>query len=646
MHHPAPPYGPQHGYGYAFPHPPPPDPPELPAKASAWPRWPWWYGPAAMGVGLIATLIVVGVMGGLRGGGRDRDPEDANGFLQIATVIQQLIFVGVAVFFASRTERPRAWHFGLRRTRFWRTIGWAALGFLAYWVFAIVYGALLQPDAEQETLESLGTDESTLWLIGAGLLVIVAAPIAEEIFFRGFFYRALRTRLPIVAAALVDGAIFGVIHYENPDTLVILPVLAALGVIFCLVYEKTGSLFPVIGAPRPQQLPRLRRRDRGMGRGGRHRGAHDRRLHAGATAPAGTYSGARLRPNRVQPRQTRVGADGMGQNGSHMRTRSLLLALLDPARRRGRSRASAATGSRDPPPTTTPTPSPAEAKLSVGVASLSDRRKRWVLAGQALVASGRIDPYVAGEKVTLELYRGKKRLGRRTVEVKDKGRFTTTFNAVKKPGSYFVRARHAGTDKQKAANSERANFGAVRSSSGSGSNGQHVRLLQIGLRKLAYVAPLNGRHDGATGRAVMAFRKVNGMSRTFSANTNVMRALFAGRGGYRLRFPKAGKHAEADLSRAVLVLAERGKAVRIYHTSPGKPSTPTVRGSFRVYRRSPGTNSHGMVHSAYFIRGYAVHGYNSVPAYPASHGCLRVPIPNARSIYNWFTMGTRIDVYA
>jgi hypothetical protein len=280
---------------------------------------------------------------------------------------------------------------------------------------------------------------------------------------------------------------------------------------------------------------------------------------------------------------------------------------------------------------------------------MSDRKKRWVLAGQPLVASGRLDPFVAGEKVTVELYKGKKRIGRRTVEVRDDkghGKFTVSFGAVKKPGSYFVRARHEGTDKQQAADSERANFGAVRSSSGSGSSGQHVRLLQIGLRRLAYVAPLNGRHDAATGRAVMAFRKVNGMSRTFSANTNVMRALFARRGGYKLRFPKAGRHAEADLSRAVLVLADKGKPIRIYHTSPGAPATPTVRGSFRVYRRQPGTNAKGMVHSAYFIRGYAVHGYASVPAYPASHGCLRVPVPNARSIFNWFTMGTRIDVYA
>ena len=302
------------------------------------------------------------------------------------------------------------------------------------------------------------------------------------------------------------------------------------------------------------------------------------------------------------------------------------------------------------PPSTQPPPGqPQDAKLSVGVASVGDRGRRWVLAGERLVASGRLDPYVAGEKVVVELYRGRKRIGRRTVEVRDEaghGRFTVTFGAVKSPGSYFVRAKHAGTDRQKGATSERARIGAVRASSGMGSSGQHVRLLQLRLRRLAYVTPVNGRHDSATGRAVMAFRKVNGMSRTFSANRNVMRALFAGRGGYRLRFPKAGKHAEVDLSRAVLVLAERGRPVRIYHASPGKPSTPTVRGTFRVYRRSPGTNSHGMVHSAYFIRGYAVHGYASVPAFPASHGCVRVPIPNARSIYDWMTMGTRIDVYA
>jgi lipoprotein-anchoring transpeptidase ErfK/SrfK len=79
--------------------------------------------------------------------------------------------------------------------------------------------------------------------------------------------------------------------------------------------------------------------------------------------------------------------------------------------------------------------------------------------------------------------------------------------------------------------------------------------------------------------------------------------------------------------------------------SSGKPSTPTVIGRFRVYTKEFGTNTHGMVDSSYFIRGYAIHGYAEVPTYAASHGCLRVPIPNAAAIYGWVTLGMPVDVY-
>ena len=68
-------------------------------------------------------------------------------------------------------------------------------------------------------------------------------------------------------------------------------------------------------------------------------------------------------------------------------------------------------------------------------------------------------------------------------------------------------------------------------------------------------------------------------------------------------------------------------------------------GSFRFYRKDFGTNALGMVHSSYFIRGYAIHGFASVPNYPASHGCLRVPIPNALSIFNWIDIGDPIFTY-
>jgi lipoprotein-anchoring transpeptidase ErfK/SrfK len=145
---------------------------------------------------------------------------------------------------------------------------------------------------------------------------------------------------------------------------------------------------------------------------------------------------------------------------------------------------------------------------------------------------------------------------------------------------------------------------------------------------------------------VIAFRKTNRMTRTGgNISSKGFAMLLNGRGGFKLRYPNAGKHVEADLSRQVLVLARGGKPERIYHTSSGKPSTPTVVGTFHFYRKSPGTNAKGMVHSSYFIRGYAIHGYVSVPTGPASHGCLRVPIPNARSIFDWVRLGDRIDVY-
>jgi lipoprotein-anchoring transpeptidase ErfK/SrfK len=70
-----------------------------------------------------------------------------------------------------------------------------------------------------------------------------------------------------------------------------------------------------------------------------------------------------------------------------------------------------------------------------------------------------------------------------------------------------------------------------------------------------------------------------------------------------------------------------------------------VFGTYRFYLKTPGTNAKGMVHSSYFIRGYAIHGYASVPAYPASHGCLRVPIPNAAQIYSWVDIGDPIYLY-
>ena len=171
-------------------------------------------------------------------------------------------------------------------------------------------------------------------------------------------------------------------------------------------------------------------------------------------------------------------------------------------------------------------------------------------------------------------------------------------------------------------------------------------MLQRGLKRLGYAGfSVTGYYGPGTARAVLAFHKVNHMPRIGFASRVVFQKVFERRGSFRLKYPRAGKHVEADLSRQVLVLARNGRPERIYHTSSGKASTPTVLGSFRVYRKDAGTNSHGMVHSSYFIGGYAIHGYHSVPTYPASHGCLRVPIPSAWNIFTWVDYGDRVFVY-
>ena len=226
--------------------PPPPDRPERPDGVERGPRWPALFALGGFVAGTLGTFLLVGIIAALLG--LDADAESP-AFVIVGTLAQAIVFVATAVAFASLVAKPKAWHFGLRGTRFWPALGWAALGIVAFYIVSAAYSPLVPEDVEQTVTEDLGADESTLGLISAGVMVMVVAPVAEEFFFRGFFYRALRTRFSVAAAAIIDGLLFGVIHYnfEGAEALLLVPPLALLGVIFCLVYEKTGSLFPVIG---------------------------------------------------------------------------------------------------------------------------------------------------------------------------------------------------------------------------------------------------------------------------------------------------------------------------------------------------------------------------------------------------------------
>jgi hypothetical protein len=301
-------------------------------------------------------------------------------------------------------------------------------------------------------------------------------------------------------------------------------------------------------------------------------------------------------------------------------------------------------------PTTpvTPPPTPAAGKATLSVeGGLATKKTRYFAPSQEVVVRGVVKPYVRGEVLTLyAIRRGKaSKQVRRTV--RGRGRYEFRFK-VGNPGPVRLVVKHRSTGAQEAFRTRDQTIQVVSWSAGQGDRGTKVTLLQRGLVKLGFATPVTGYFDSLTANGVNAFRKTNGLGRDGYAISSVYAMALRGEGAYKLRYPNSGthgKHVEFDWSRQVLVLADRGKPYRVYHVSSGKPSTPTVFGSYRFYRKEPGTNSHGMVHSSYFIGGYAIHGYASVPNYAASHGCLRVPIPSALSIFNWIDIGDPIYTY-
>jgi uncharacterized protein len=217
-----------------------PNPPELPAAAR--PPWPPWYAPVALLATFVAiTFAALPVLPLILISGLS-DTLGAIALLVLA-LLQDGVFVGAAVLFASFKRSPRAWHFGARATPFWSTVGWTVLA------FALMLGGevgLIELFGIDDTdLEQLG-DLSPLAAVAIAIVVVVLAPVAEEIFFRAFFYRALRTRLRVWSASLITGAVFASVHLQYYTEPALLLIIAAFGVGQCLLYERTGSLFAVI----------------------------------------------------------------------------------------------------------------------------------------------------------------------------------------------------------------------------------------------------------------------------------------------------------------------------------------------------------------------------------------------------------------
>ncbi len=309
-----------------------------------------------------------------------------------------------------------------------------------------------------------------------------------------------------------------------------------------------------------------------------------------------------------------------------------------------------------PPPTPVPTPAapapavsapaPGRVRLALGKVGGSPP---FALTGGRIVVRGTVAPYVAGQTVRVSFAIDGRGVGAESAAVLPAaggaGRFQVGFSS-RAAGLLKARVVHAATPQQAAFSAVAPGVRFVNPNVAPGERGQSVRLLQAELDVLHYAVPLSGSFEEGTERALIAYRKMTGLERVPAAGRRVFELLARGTGKFNVRYRGDGRHVEADLTRQVLAEIEPGGRVKtIYTISSGKPSTPTVLGRFRVYEKTPGTNSEGMVDSNYFIRGYAIHGYAEVPTYAASHGCLRVPIPDAPAIYSWVQVGTPVDVY-
>ena len=169
------------------------------------------------------------------------------------------------------------------------------------------------------------------------------------------------------------------------------------------------------------------------------------------------------------------------------------------------------------------------------------------------------------------------------------------------------------------------------------------------LEELRYdVGPLDGIIDEKTNHAVMAFQKVNGMARTGSLSDDVVARILAASGQPPVMLANGDPtRVEISLARQVLFLYENGSLLKILSVATGTAATPTPTGTFRTYRSHAGwhTSSLGRLYNPqYFVGGYAIHGSTSVPAEPASHGCVRLPMNSAEWFPERVAHGTQVFI--
>jgi uncharacterized protein len=221
-------------------------PPLVPPRQRGLPAWPPWAPFAAMLVTLgIAILGATIATVAAQLAGYDVDAGDPPpGVTITGTFFQDGGLILSAWLLARLTAGvPSASDFGLRRVAWGKALGWLFAAWVAFIAFSGIWAAALGIEENDDLPQELGADESTTALVFVAVLVCVAAPIAEELFFRGFCFTALRRWIGVAGGAIATGVIFGAIHAGSADEVFLFP-LGVFGAVLCLLYHRTGSLLP------------------------------------------------------------------------------------------------------------------------------------------------------------------------------------------------------------------------------------------------------------------------------------------------------------------------------------------------------------------------------------------------------------------
>jgi peptidoglycan hydrolase-like protein with peptidoglycan-binding domain len=169
-------------------------------------------------------------------------------------------------------------------------------------------------------------------------------------------------------------------------------------------------------------------------------------------------------------------------------------------------------------------------------------------------------------------------------------------------------------------------------------------------RPLGYLLPGadDGRFGPATQNAILAFQKWERLNRTGLLDSRTKSRLAAAAHPSPLTHGGTGKRAEILLDRQVTLLINNDKVVRTIAVSSGKPSSPTPPGDYHVYAKIPRWWSvpfrEWLPYALPFVGGIAFHEFGDVPAYAASHGCVRQSPTVASWTYAFAFVGMPVKV--